>query len=168
MIAVQSWGPKRAPLRMTDGFQWLNELLYRSIPPGLRMAGGADSGEGSELLGLEDAEGRWAIDVEGIVERGGARRGLGEAAAARLKAGGVGARDVQAVHDDVTGAQAVDGGGKLRGDAAAVNVDDERGLGGIVKALANADAEERGILGHDIFRDLLLEGDSAAENSRRQ
>ena len=70
---------------------------------------------------------------------------------------------MESVDGDVARAQAVDGNRKLSGDVSAVDVDDQCGFAWVVEALADADAEESGVLVHEAAHGLLFDGDGGFE-----
>ena len=75
---------------------------------------------------------------------------------------------MQAVHHDVAGAEPVDDLGQRDGKGFAVHVNHQRGLAGIVQALAHTDAEEGRILAHQAIRNLALDSHGLAKDACRQ
>ena len=75
---------------------------------------------------------------------------------------------MQPVHQDVAGAEAVDGCSQLSGNLLAVNVDYQGCVFRVVKALAYAYTKECWVLPHQVASHLLLDGDRGIEHCRRE
>ena len=63
---------------------------------------------------------------------------------------------MQPIHEDIARTDAVHRRWQLRRKMFPVDVDDERGFAGAIKALADADGEECGVLLHQLVSDLTL------------
>ena len=63
---------------------------------------------------------------------------------------------MQPIHEDIARTDAVHRRWQLRGKMLPVDVDDESGFAGVIKALANADSKECGVLLHQLVSDLTL------------
>ena len=76
----------------------------------------------------------------------------------------IGARDVQAVHDDVTRAQAVDGCRQGCGYPTPIDEDDQRGFLGIIETLTDAHAKKGWVLLHQDGNNLLFYSNRLADD----